>query len=119
MWVNLFLAAGSAVLALWLARHSGPWSVGPCAFGLLALWQAYSAITTRRSRSPVVLRLGGFSWTTEDFCRGWLITGETGSGKTLGGVNAMLWQVVQNCPNWGGVCVDDKGLYAETLTRML
>lgn len=47
------------------------------------------------------------------------LTGETGSGKTLGGVNAMLWEVTKNCPNWGGVCVDDKGLYADTLATML
>lgn len=73
----------------------------------------------RQPSSRVVVRLGGFSWTTEDFCRGWLITGETGSGKTLGGINAILWQVCQNWPTWGGVWVDDKGLYAETLARML
>lgn len=65
------------------------------------------------------MRLGGFAWTREDFCRGWLVTGETGSGKTLGGINTMLWEVTKNCPTWGGVCVDDKGLYAETLATML
>jgi hypothetical protein len=30
----------------------------------------------------------------------------------------MLWQVSKNCPNWGGICIDDKGLYWETLSRM-
>lgn len=119
MWVNLLLAAVSASLAFLLAPRPAAARYLAFAFVVLALWQLYSAAAHRRRRSPVVLRLGGFAWTAEDFCRGWLITGETGSGKTLGGINAMLWEVCRNCPNWGGVCVDDKGLYAETLARML
>lgn len=115
--VVLFVISAAIAVAAWWYRVSDL-IVG--AFALLAAWQFYSAIAhRRRPASPVVLRLGGFSWTMEDFCRGWLITGETGSGKTLGGINAMLWEVCQNCATWGGVCVDDKGLYAETLTRML
>lgn len=118
MWTNLVLASVSAGLALVLAfrtpRHELAWAAGA-----LALWQCYSACTHPRRSRRVVLRLGGFAWTLEDFCRGWLITGETGSGKTLGGINAMLWEVSKNCPAWGGVCVDDKGLYAETLGVML
>ncbi len=119
MWINLGLAVGSATgaLALWLARHDAAGFI--VALGLLSAWQLFSALTHPRRTSQVILRLGGFGWTMEDFCRGWLITGETGSGKTLGGINTMLWQVSKNCPRWGGVCVDDKGLYAHTLTAML
>lgn len=40
-------------------------------------------------------------------------------GATGDAINAMLWQVSKNCPTWGGVCVDDKGLYWETLAPML
>jgi hypothetical protein len=65
-----------------------------------------------------MLRLGGFRWSMEDFCRGWLVTGQIGTGKTTGAINQMLWQVSRNCPTWGGVCVDDKGLYWETLLPM-
>jgi len=118
MWINLVLAVSSALagFALW-AR---PGVVGAVAVGFVALsgWQLFSTISHVR-RSPVILRLGGFRWTQEDFCRGWLITGETGSGKTLAGINAMLWQVTRNCPHWGGVCIDDKGLYWETLVEMM
>jgi hypothetical protein len=53
------------------------------------------------------------------FCRGWLITGQVGTGKTVAAINTMLWQVSKNCPTWGGICVDDKGLYWETLSPML
>ena len=117
MWVNLALSVASAAGAFGLWRYGAAtgFIVG---LGLLSGWQFYSALSQRR-RSPVIVRLGGFSWAMEDFCRGWLITGETGSGKTLGGINTLLWQVCRNCPTWGGVCVDDKGLYAHTLRAML
>jgi hypothetical protein len=119
MWINLGLAITTAIGGFFLvvSRTTAPQVAVAC--GFLSIWQLYSALMGMRRRGHVILRLGGFAWTTEDFCRGWLITGETGSGKTLGGVNTMLWQVSRNCGNWGGVCVDDKGLYAHTLTAML
>ncbi|MFZ5495475.1 MAG: type IV secretory system conjugative DNA transfer family protein [Verrucomicrobiota bacterium] len=119
MVFNLLLSVGSAWLALLLWPGAGAMRGLASGFAALALWQLYCAATaSRRPVSAVVLRLGGFSWTLEDFCRGWLITGQIGTGKTTGAINAMLWQVSRNCPRWGGVCVDDKGLYWETLTAM-
>lgn len=117
MWINLGLAIITALAALTFWQGRAATGV-VCACGLLSVWQLYSAVAHRRRRSPTILRLGGFSWSIEDFCRGWIITGETGSGKTLGGINTMLWEVSKNCRNWGGVCVDDKGLYAQTLDAM-
>jgi hypothetical protein len=120
MFGNLLLAVGSAWVAfmLWPGAGVGRGLAG--GFAGLSLWQLYCAASaTRRPASPVVLRLGGFAWRMEDFCRGWLITGQIGTGKTSGAVNTMLWQVSKNCPTWGGVCVDDKGLYWETLSPML
>ncbi len=116
MWVHAILAGCSLTLAF---RANATPEVAWMFFGV-ATWQVLLALTVRRSKrtSPVLLRLGGLSWTMEDFCRGWLITGQTGSGKTLGAINAMLWQVSRSCPNWGGLCVDDKGVYAETLRAM-
>ena len=40
----------------------------------------------RKPKKHIVVRLAGFSWTRDDFCRGWLITGDTGSGKTRSGI---------------------------------
>jgi type IV secretory pathway TraG/TraD family ATPase VirD4 len=120
MVVNLILAVGSAwvALVLWPGAVVARGLAG--GFAVLSLWQLYCAVTgSPRTASPVVLRLGGFVWCMEDFCRGWLITGQIGTGKTVAAVNTMLWQVSQNCPTWGGVCVDDKGLYWETLAAML
>jgi len=115
--INLILSLGSASIALVLwdrVRYV------PVMFGLLACWQLYCAMTARRRpRPPPILRLGGYSWDIFSFCRGWLITGQVGTGKTVAAINTMLWQVSKNCPNWGGVCVDDKGVYWETLSGML
>jgi Type IV secretion-system coupling protein DNA-binding domain len=61
--------------------------------------------------------LGGFRWERNDFCRGWLITGDTGAGKTFA-INALLHSVFQNEPDWGGLCCDEKGIYHETLVPM-
>jgi hypothetical protein len=120
MAANLFIAVGSAWAAIALWPGTGLVRVLAGSFGVLSLWQLYCAVSApRRSAAPVVLRLGGFAWRVEDFCRGWLITGQVGTGKTTAAINAMLWQVSQNCPTWGGVCVDDKGLYWETLSPML
>ncbi len=72
----------------------------------------------RGSNSLPIVKLAGLQWTRADFCRGWLITGDTGSGKTRSGITPLLFQVFQNEPTWGGLCVDDKGLYWETLSQM-
>jgi hypothetical protein len=71
-----------------------------------------------KQRNRTVVRLGGFKWTRADFCRGWLITGDTGSGKTRSGITPLLFQVFRNEPTWGGLCIDDKGIYWETLSEM-
>jgi hypothetical protein len=87
----------------------------PAAYIVVALWLGAAAVLIahflRKRTSRVVVCLAGFSWTRGDFCRGWLITGDTGSGKTRSGITPLLFQVFQNEPTWGGLCIDDKGLY--------
>ena len=86
-----------------------------------ALWLCAGAAMFahfRKSTGQTVVKLAGFRWTRSDFCRGWLITGDTGSGKTRSGITPLLFQVFQNEPTWGGLCIDDKGLYWETLSEM-
>jgi TraM recognition site of TraD and TraG len=61
--------------------------------------------------------LAGLKWDLNDFCRGWLITGDTGSGKTYA-INLLMHSVFQHHPDWGGICCDEKGIYHESLTRM-
>lgn len=70
-----------------------------------------------RRRSLPTATLAGLKWDLNDFCRGWLITGDTGAGKTFA-INCLLHSVFQNEPDWGGLCCDEKGIYYETLVTM-
>ena len=84
----IFLCSTAIALVLWGDVVLRP---GAFAFGLLSLWQLYCALSIhQRPRRQVVLRLGGFSWDIFSFCRGWLITGQVGSGKTVAAINTML-----------------------------
>jgi hypothetical protein len=83
---------------------------------LLALIAAWLLLASPRKKH--VAKLGGLRWKRNQFCRGWLITGDTGSGKTSSGINQLVHQVFQNEPTWGGLCIDEKGVYWETLSAM-
>ncbi len=87
---------------------------GAVVLALATLWLLFIP----RSKSRRVARLGGLTWKRNQFCRGWLITGDTGSGKTSSGINQIAHQVFQNEPCWGGLCIDEKGVYWETLAAM-
>ncbi len=75
-------------------------------------------------------KFGSLYWDRNSFCRGWLITGSTGSGKTQCGINILMHEVFKNENgkrdktndfiehSWGGICIDEKGLYWQTLQSM-
>ena len=116
--LNVILAALSAAASYFsLQLLDAPKShMMAAAFGSLACYALTLPAGGRKRK--VIVKLRGLSWTREDFCRGWLITGDTGSGKTRSGITPLLYQVFKNEPGWGGVCIDDKGLYWETLSEM-
>lgn len=98
----------------WLLRHPQYLMLaGGIVSALIAAWLLF-----KPGRRGYVARLGGLSWRRNQFCRGWLITGDTGSGKTSSGINQLAHQVFQNEPTWGGLCIDEKGVYWETLAAM-
>ena len=92
-------------------------SVGLGVAILLLIIAARLLLFPRKQKSHVA-RLGRLTWRRNQFCRGWLITGDTGSGKTSSGINQLAHQVFQNEPTWGGLCIDEKGVYWETLAAM-
>jgi len=113
-----FITAGLSLAAsAYFLMSQGPplsWVLAGT-FGLIG---GYATATSLRANRRPIVRLKGLTWTREDFCRGWLITGDTGSGKTRSGITPLLYQVFQNEPRWGGLCIDDKGIYWETLSEM-
>ena len=85
------LATGFLLIAGWLASHQD---------------------------QDVIVQLGGMKWTARDFARGWFITGDIGSGKTSSGIVQLMRQMFLRLPTWGGLCIDEKGVFWETLTQM-
>ena len=77
-------------------------------YGVFLLYAAFLASDVSRRVEPkkpilAVAKLkGNLIWRRNQFCRGWLITGDTGSGKTSSGINQLAHQVFQNEPTWGG-----------------
>jgi hypothetical protein len=103
--------------ALHLSSVIKPLKFAILGFGVLLAIIAFRALLSRM-RTSHVAQLGGLTWKRNQFCRGWLITGDTGSGKTSSGINQLAHQVFQNEPKWGGLCIDEKGVYWETLAAM-
>ena len=87
-------------------------------YGVLLIIMAVRHLLASRKPKKRVAQLGGLTWKRNQFCRGWLITGDTGSGKTSSGINQLAHQVFQNEKKWGGLCIDEKGVYWETLSAM-
>ena len=85
----------------------------PAAFLVLLL--AFISAPPRRKRADIVMRLAGLSWSLNDFCRGWLVTGAVGSGKTQG-LTRMLHSICTYQADWGGLGCDEKGLWHEVVS---
>ena len=115
-FITAALASGAAVFFFLALPEPESWALTGI-FAALGLYAVFAS-DRRRTRRRTIVRLSGLRWTREDFCRGWLITGDTGSGKTRSGITPLLYQVFRNEPTWGGLCIDDKGLYWETLSEM-
>jgi len=64
------------------------------------------------------LRLGDLRWTRNDFCRGWYISGATGSGKTEA-IKLLLHQLCRSEKDWGGLLIDEKGFFIDEVIPIL
>lgn len=106
--------AGLGVIGLVVLPVPECWGAGAALGGLALLWLAIRG----HWRGGVVARLKGFVWDRHTFCQHFLITGATGSGKTLSGILPLLFQLFKHQPKFGGLCVDVKGVLHEAVVGM-
>jgi len=69
--------------------------VYPTAAAVIAFCVA-SAAGVGKKRIEAIVSLAGFAWDRNSFCRGWIITGATGSGKTTSAIVTQFHQVFQH-----------------------
>jgi len=79
-WIN-HITTG---LSLLLATGALFFLPAPASWIVMAVFTAIAAYAAtskgKTTKSKFIVRLKGFAWTREDFCRGWLVTGDTGAG---------------------------------------
>ena len=109
-----WIGGGFVVLGLLAGTMVSGWPGLAGAAVLLAL----GACGLTHQPKDIAVRLGGMVWTIRDFARGWLISGDVGSGKTSSGLVQLMRQAFKNVPTWGGLCIDEKGVFWEVLTQM-
>ena len=118
-WILTLASLGAAA---WFYHYGDtPWTSfgAPAVFGLFGVFACTSGakpkqdgnqqITLVPVKKPHTIVLKGLTWDRNEFCRGWLIRGKTGCGKTKSGILNIMFQVFTNEPGWGGVCIDEKG----------
>ncbi|HAV13666.1 MAG TPA: hypothetical protein DCX06_09300 [Opitutae bacterium] len=118
---NLVLSLISTTTAYSLLWSSRPvLSYAAYVFGVLGVWQFYcecQRLNTKKrntDNNPVVFQFGRFAWRQSEACRHWFVSGETGTGKTFF-FRRMIWQLCANVPNWGGLVLDEKGVFIDIL----
>ena len=107
-FIILLSFVGSMLLAAFLPQEMRMFLWAPMILPLALLFIPKKEITAR------VL---GMASNPEDFTRGWLITGFTGSGKTMALIY-LLFQIFKRVPNFGAVFLDQKGVFWEIIERM-
>jgi len=109
--------AGAVSARLFAAPPLGYW-IGVVALGV-ATWITFEGLgawfeTTRR----FVLRLWGLTWTRDEACCHFFITGATGTGKTARAVVPIVHGLRSTLPETGILAIDSKGALWNPLSAM-
>lgn len=81
------------------------------------VWVALGLGAPKQS-DPVSLAISDLRWTRNDFCRGWYISGATGSGKTEA-IKLLMHLLCRSEKDWGGLFIDEKSFFIDEVLPIL
>jgi len=114
--------AGTCFAGAWAAKAGVAAPVGhwlPILAESAGVWLAYCAfIEACENRTGIVLRLWGLTWTRDEACCHFFITGATGTGKTARAVVPIVHGLRSTLPDTGVLAVDSKGALWNPLAAM-
>lgn len=86
--------------------------------GVLAAMIVALSSPTPTKHDKVSLRISDLLWTRNDFCRGWYVSGTTGSGKTEA-LKLLMHLLLRQEKDMGGLFIDEKGFFIEEVLPIL
>lgn len=85
----------------------------------VAAWLLYCGLVFPRDRHQrIVLRLWGHTWTRDEMCCHFFVTGATGMGKTARAVVPIIHGLRQTLPDTGILAIDSKGVLWQPLSAI-
>ena len=117
----LILAAASlagSCLIFWLVASPVNFPAAGI-FAVFGAWQLYCAISRPSpTDANIVLRLWGLTWTRDEACCHFFVTGATGTGKTARAIVPIVRGLRQTQPQTGILAIDSKGALWGPLERV-
>lgn len=114
--------AAISFVAAWLAKAGIAAPIGfwlPIAAEAVGVWLTYcSLVESFESDDGIVLRLWGLTWTRDEACCHFFVTGGTGTGKTARAVVPIVHGLRSSLPTTGILAVDSKGMLWKPLAAM-
>jgi len=109
---------GAAVATFWgVAPPLNTWVA--FAFAMVGCWFVYSGILHPFDRNEgIILRLWGHTWTRDELCCHFLITGATGTGKTARALVPIIHGLRKTLPGTGILAIDSKGVLWQPLSAI-
>jgi len=108
-WLAWNLAAGAYAVA-WILWWVSPPPLArwlPSLACAVASWLAYCAVTDKAA-TGIVLRLWGLTWTRDEACCHFFISGGTGTGKTARAIVPIVHGLRATLPDTGILAIDSK-----------
>jgi TraM recognition site of TraD and TraG len=111
--VELLLESAKSLRSLGAESRTGLTLVFGLAGGTMAFFFGRGSL-----RDQVSLVIADLSWSRNDFCRGWYISGTTGSGKTEA-LKLLMHLLCRSETNWGGLFIDEKSFFIDEVLPIL